>query len=66
MSFGGELLTDTQFTPLVHDIMLLHSLGVKLVLVHGARPQVESRLKKLGGEIKIVNGLRITNDLALD
>lgn len=66
IAFGGELLTDTQFTPLVHDIMLLHSLGVNLVLVHGARPQIESRLKKLGGEIKVVNGLRITNDLALE
>ncbi len=66
IAFGGELLTDTQFTPLVHDIMLLHSLGVKLVLVHGARPQTDARLKKSGGELKIVNGLRITNDLALD
>ena len=66
IAFGGELLTDTQFTPLVHDIMLLHSLGVKLVLVHGARPQTESRLKKLGGTLEIVNGLRVTNDLALD
>lgn len=66
ISFGGELLTDTQFTPLVHDIMLLHSLGIKLVLVHGARPQIESRLKKLGGKINVVNGLRITNDLALE
>jgi len=66
ISFGGELLTDTQFNSLVHDIMLLHSLGVKLILVHGARPQIESKLKKLGGEIKVVNGLRITNDLALD
>jgi len=66
ISFGGELLSDTQFTPLVHDIMVLHSLGVKLVLIHGARPQIENRLKKLGGKIEIVNGLRITNDLALD
>ncbi len=66
ISFGGELLTDTQFTPLVHDIMLLHSLGVKLILVHGASPQTEARLKKLGGEIKIVNGLRVTDDLALE
>ena len=66
IAFGGELLAETQFTPLVHDIMLLHSLGVKLVLVHGARPQIESRLKKLGGEINVVNGLRITNDLALE
>ncbi len=66
IAFGGELLADTQFTPLVHDIMLLHSLGVKLILVHGARPQTEARLKKLGAEVKIINGLRVTNDLALD
>lgn len=64
--FGGELLADTQFQPLVHDIMLLHSLGVKLVLVHGARPQIEKQLKKLGASITIVDGLRVTDDLALD
>lgn len=65
IAFGGEMLTDEQFAPLVHDIALLNSLGIKLVLVHGARPQIESRLKERKSEIKYVNGLRITDDAAL-
>jgi len=65
IAFGGEMLADEQFAPLVHDIALLNSLGIKLVLVHGARPQIESRLKerKLASEYN--NDLRITDDPAL-
>jgi len=65
IAFGGEMLTDEQFAPLVHDIALLNSLGIKLVLVHGARPQIEVRLKerKLASEYN--NDLRITDDNAL-
>ncbi len=65
IAFGGEMLCDAQFTNLVHDIALLHSLGVRLVLVHGARPQIEERLKLRGAEIRYVNGLRVTDDAAL-
>lgn len=65
IAFGGEMLTDEQFAPLVHDIALLNSLGIKLVLVHGARPQIASRIKekKLTSEYK--NNIRITDDNAL-
>lgn len=65
VAFGGEMLTDAQFAPLVHDIALLNSLGVRLVLVHGARPQIEQRLNERGVEVNYVNGLRITDDEAL-
>jgi amino-acid N-acetyltransferase len=40
LAFGGEAVADEQFADLVHDIALLHSLGIKLVLVHGTRPQI--------------------------
>lgn len=63
--FGGEMLADAQFSSLIHDIALLNSLGVRLVLVHGARPQIEQRLRACGAEINYVNGLRITDDAAL-
>jgi len=65
IAFGGEMLTDEQFAPLVHDIALLNSLGIKLVLVHGARPQIEARLKerKLASEYN--NDIRITDNNAL-
>ena len=36
---GGEAVADRNFGNIINDIALLHSLGVKIVLVHGARPQ---------------------------
>ncbi|MFQ5488223.1 MAG: amino-acid N-acetyltransferase, partial [Gammaproteobacteria bacterium] len=63
--FGGELLHDTRFSTLVEDIALLNSLGIRLVLVHGVRPQIEHCLKQRGLETRYVNGIRITDDAAL-
>lgn len=65
ITFGGECVADPDFANLVHDIALLNSLGVQLVLVHGARPQIEQRLRERGAEIRYVNGLRITDATAL-
>lgn len=62
--FGGEAV-DEQFADLIHDIALLNSLGVRIVLVHGARPQIEQRLKRARAKIRYVNGLRVTDDAAL-
>ena len=66
VSFGGEALADGLFADLVHDFALLNSLGVKLVLVHGARPQVEQRLRTRGFQMRYVNGLRVTDAAALE
>jgi len=65
LAFGGEVLAEAQFPGLVHDIALLNSLGVRLVLVHGARPQIEQRLQERGAQLQYVNGLRVTDDEAL-
>lgn len=65
LAFGGEAVADARFSDLVHDIALLHGLGIHLVLVHGARPQIESRLKSRGAKLEYANGLRITDDAAL-
>lgn len=64
ITFGGEAL-DAGFDRLANDITLLTALGIRLVLVHGARPQIEERLKQRGAQIRYVNGLRITDDDAL-
>ena len=66
VSFGGEALADGLFADLVHDFALLNSLGVKLVLVHGTRPQVEQRLGAKGFQMRYVNGLRVTDEAALE
>jgi len=63
--FGGEAVADESFADLVHDIALLHSLGIRLVLVHGARPQIEDKLRARGTALEYARGLRITNDAAL-
>jgi len=44
IAFGGEVITDGKFVELAHDFNLLNSLGIRLVLVHGARPQIEQHL----------------------
>ena len=59
--FGGEAIKADHFSGLIHDFALLHSLGIRLVLVHGARPQVEGRLREVGREMRYVNGLRLTD-----
>ena len=65
IGFGGELVADGEFVQLAHDVNLLNSLGVRLVLVHGVRPQVEARLNENGTALHYVNGLRVTDDAAL-
>jgi len=59
--FSGDVLKDNEFPSLVHDITLLNSLGVKLVLVHGARTQIEEKLKTNNIQSQYAHGLRITN-----
>ncbi|MFA9459409.1 amino-acid N-acetyltransferase [Thiohalorhabdus methylotrophus] len=63
--FGGEMVAEGQFTALAHDLALLNSLGVRLVLVHGARPQIEERIAAHGGELRYEQGWRVTDAAAL-
>lgn len=65
VAVGGEVLEDGSLPALVHDLALLASLGVRLVLVPGARPQIERRLRERGAEIRYAGGRRITDDAAL-
>ncbi|MGZ8271388.1 MAG: amino-acid N-acetyltransferase [Methylophilus sp.] len=66
IAFGGEVVSDQQFIALSHDLNLLASLEVRLVLVHGVRPQVEQRLKRDNITPAFHNGLRITDDAAME
>src|SRR3954471_23836672 len=66
VAFGGELFTErTRFLTFVHDLNLLAALGIRLVLVHGARPQIEAELKARGVRSKYAQGLRVTDESAL-
>ncbi len=65
ISFGGEAVLDPAFANHIHDLALLSSLGIRLVLVHGIRPQIDARLDKLGITPSFYRHLRITDDVAL-
>ncbi len=66
VAFGGEVVSEHQFIALSHDLNLLSSLGVNLVLVHGVRPQVEKRLIRENLKPNYHNGVRITDDVAME
>jgi amino-acid N-acetyltransferase len=66
IAFGGEVVDDGQLVSLSHDLNLLASLEVRIVLVHGARPQIESRLKRANLKTKLAGGLRVTDDQAME
>jgi amino-acid N-acetyltransferase len=65
VAFGGEVVADGKFVGLTHDLNLLASLGVQLVLVHGARPQIEAQLVQRGTRPRYVRGARVTDEAAL-
>ncbi len=66
LAFGGEAVADPGFNHLIHDLALLESLGIRLVVVHGARPQIESRLQQRQAQIRYHGDLRITDATALE
>ncbi len=66
VAFGGEVVADEDFVNFVHDLNLLSSLGVRLVLVHGARPQIETALAARGLESRFQGSMRVTDRESLD
>jgi len=66
IAFGGEVVADEEFLGVIHDLNLLHSLGIRLVVVHGFRPQVEAILAAQGIPSRYAHGVRITDFEAMD
>ncbi|HEX7466788.1 MAG TPA: amino-acid N-acetyltransferase, partial [Usitatibacter sp.] len=65
IAFGGEVLEDGEFQQLTHDINVLVSLEVRVVLVHGTRPQIEKQMRDHGVTPRYVANRRVTDDKAL-
>ncbi len=66
VAFPGEAVAGDGFAAFVHDVALLSALGVRIVLVHGIRPQVEARLAGRDAESCYHAGLRVTDSLAME
>ena len=61
----GETIAHENFIHIVHDIALLNSLGVKLVLALGARPQIDAQLEKENIQSNFHQGMRVTTEPVL-
>jgi amino-acid N-acetyltransferase len=62
----GEAIAAGKLQHLAQDLALIQSMGVRIVLVHGFRPQVNEQLKAKGHTAKYSHGMRITDEVALD
>ena len=58
---GNAMISDELKSAVMEDIVLLSTVGIKVVLVHGGGPEINEMLKKIGKESKFVNGLRYTD-----
>ena len=62
----GELVAAGKLNNFVQDLSILHAMGIKLVLVHGFRPQVTEQLAAKGHAARYSHGMRITDAVTLD
>jgi amino-acid N-acetyltransferase len=65
IAFPGEMAADGGFAGFVHDMNLLAALDIRLVVVHGARPQIDAELKAKQLRSRFAKGVRITDAGAL-
>ncbi|MFN0183570.1 MAG: amino-acid N-acetyltransferase [Aquabacterium sp.] len=66
VGMAGELIQAGKLNAFVQDLAILHAMGIKLVLVHGFRPQVNEQLAAKGQASRYHRGVRITDPIALD
>ena len=58
---GNAMINEALKQQVMEDIVLLHLVGVKVVLVHGGGPEINDMLKKIGKQAQFVDGLRVTD-----
>ena len=67
VKYGGNAMINEELKQQVmEDIVLLHMIGVKVILVHGGGPEISDMLKKIGKESVFVDGLRVTDKETVD
>ena len=66
VGIAGEAIAAGKLQHLAQDLAMIQAMGVKIVLVHGFRPQVNEQLRAKGHTPRFSNGIRITDEVALD
>ena len=67
VKYGGNAMLNEELKQAVmEDIVLLSTIGIKVVLVHGGGPEINKMLEKVGKESKFVDGLRYTDEETME
>lgn len=67
VKYGGNAMINEELKEAVmHDLVLLTTIGIKVVLVHGGGPAINKTLEQMGIESKFVDGLRVTDKETVD
>ena len=67
IKYGGNAMISSDLRhAVISDIILLHLVGIRVVVVHGGGPEISSMLKKIGKEPRFVDGLRYTDEETMD
>jgi acetylglutamate kinase len=62
VKYGGNAMINEELkNAVMGDLVLLNTIGIKVVLVHGGGPEISGMLNKIGKESQFVNGLRVTD-----
>lgn len=67
VKYGGNAMTDPELeSSFARDIVLLKTVGLNPIVVHGGGPQVDSLLKRLGQESDRIDGMRVTDQATME
>ena len=63
---GNAMISDELRRAVISDLILLHLVGIRVVVVHGGGPEITEMLRKIGKESRFVDGLRYTDEETMD
>ena len=63
---GNAMISDELRRAVISDLILLHLVGIRVVVVHGGGPEITEMLRKTGKESRFVDGLRYTDEETMD
>ena len=67
VKYGGNAMINEELkNAVMGDLVLLNTIGIKVVLVHGGGPEISNMLNKIGKKSEFVNGLRVTDSETAD
>ncbi|MDL2220440.1 acetylglutamate kinase [Eubacteriales bacterium OttesenSCG-928-N14] len=67
IKYGGNAMqSETLKSSVMEDLVLLSTVGIKVVLVHGGGPEINEMLSKLGIQPKFIDGLRYTDEQTME